>query len=45
VLEAALRAGISPRVARAVREALHRGVELGHGDEDMAAVYFAAKRD
>jgi 3-hydroxyisobutyrate dehydrogenase len=45
VLEAALRAGISPRVARAVREALHRGVELGHGDEDMAAVYFAAKPD
>jgi 3-hydroxyisobutyrate dehydrogenase len=45
VLEAARRAGIHPRVAQAVREALHRGVELGHGDEDMAAVYFAAKRD
>jgi hypothetical protein len=28
-----------------VREAFERGVELGHGDEDMAAVYFAAKPD
>ena len=45
VLEAADRAGVEARVARAVREAFERGVELGHGDEDMAAVYFAAKRD
>jgi 3-hydroxyisobutyrate dehydrogenase len=45
VLEAADRAGVDVRVARAVREAFERGVELGHGDEDMAAVYFAAKRD
>jgi 3-hydroxyisobutyrate dehydrogenase len=43
VLEAAARAGVEARVARAVREAFERGVELGHGDEDMAAVYFAAK--
>jgi len=43
VLEAADRAGIDARVARAVREAFERGLELGHGDEDMAAVYFAAK--
>lgn len=43
VLEAAARAGVEPRVARAVREAFERGIELGHGDEDMAAVYFAAR--
>jgi len=43
VLEAADRAGIDARVARAVREAFERSLELGHGDEDMAAVYFAAK--
>jgi 3-hydroxyisobutyrate dehydrogenase len=45
VLEAADRAGVEVRVARAVREAFERGIELGHGDEDMAAVYFAAKPD
>jgi 3-hydroxyisobutyrate dehydrogenase len=43
VLEAAARAGVETRVARAVREAFEHGVELGHGDEDMAAVYFAAR--
>src|SRR3954469_25548739 len=43
VLEAADRAGVDTRVARAVQAAFERGVELGHGDEDMAAVYFAAK--
>jgi hypothetical protein len=36
---AADRAGVDTRVARAVREAFERGVELGQGDEDMAAVY------
>lgn len=45
VLEAAARAGVEARVARAVREAFERGIELGHGEEDMAAVYFAAKAD
>jgi 3-hydroxyisobutyrate dehydrogenase len=45
VLEAVDRAGIEARVARAVREAFERGIELGYGDEDMAAVYFAAKPD
>src|SRR5438046_5874 len=45
VLEAADRAGVEARVARAVREAFERGIELGHGEEDMAAVYFAAKPD
>jgi 3-hydroxyisobutyrate dehydrogenase len=43
VLEAADRAGVDTRVARAVREAFERGIELGHGDEDMAAVYFASR--
>jgi 3-hydroxyisobutyrate dehydrogenase len=42
VLGAAARAGVEARVGRAVRDAFERGVELGHGDEDMAAVYFAA---
>jgi 3-hydroxyisobutyrate dehydrogenase len=42
-LEAADRAGVEARVGRAAREAFERGIELGHGDEDMAAVYFAAK--
>jgi 3-hydroxyisobutyrate dehydrogenase len=36
-------AGADPRVADAVREQLRRTVELGHGDEDMAAVYYAAR--
>jgi 3-hydroxyisobutyrate dehydrogenase len=43
VLEAADRAGVDTRVARAVREAFERAIELGHGDDDMAAVYFAAR--
>jgi 3-hydroxyisobutyrate dehydrogenase len=45
VVEAADRAGVDTRLARAVQAAFERGIELGHGDEDMAAVYFAAKRD
>jgi 3-hydroxyisobutyrate dehydrogenase len=45
VVEAADRAGVDTRLARAVHAAFERGIELGHGDEDMAAVYFAAKRD
>jgi 3-hydroxyisobutyrate dehydrogenase len=36
-------AGANPRVAEAVREQLRRTVELGYGDEDMAAVYHAAR--
>jgi 3-hydroxyisobutyrate dehydrogenase len=38
-------AGANPRVADAVREQFRRTVELGHGDEDMAAVYYAARAD
>jgi 3-hydroxyisobutyrate dehydrogenase len=37
-------AGAAPRVAEAVRDQLRRTVELGHGDEDMAAVHHAARR-
>jgi 3-hydroxyisobutyrate dehydrogenase len=37
-------AGTDLRVAEAARDQLRRAVELGHGDEDMAAAYFAARR-
>jgi 3-hydroxyisobutyrate dehydrogenase len=36
-------AGANPRLADAVRDQFRRTVELGHGDKDMAAVYFAAR--
>ena len=36
-------AGTRPRVAEAVREQFQHAVELGHGDEDMAAVFYAAR--
>jgi len=38
-------AGANPRIADTVREQFRRTVELGHGDEDMAAVYYAARSD
>jgi 3-hydroxyisobutyrate dehydrogenase len=38
-------AGARPRVAEAVREQFRRTVELGHGTEDMAAVFYAARAD
>jgi 3-hydroxyisobutyrate dehydrogenase len=41
VLEAAGRAGIEPRLARAARDSFLRAMNLGHGDDDMAATYFA----
>ena len=40
VLEAAKQARVELAVARAVHDTFARGVELGHGDEDMAATYF-----
>lgn len=43
VASAGRAAGANPRVAEAVRDQLRRATELGHGDEDMAAVYFAAR--
>ena len=45
VVEAARAAGLTPLLAEAVRDQMRRTVELGHGDEDMAAVYHAAKPD
>jgi 3-hydroxyisobutyrate dehydrogenase len=38
-------AGARPRIAEAAREQFRRTVELGHGDEDMGAVYYAARAD
>jgi 3-hydroxyisobutyrate dehydrogenase len=43
VTEAAREAGLSLLVAEAVREQLAKTVHLGHGEEDMAAVYYAAR--
>jgi 3-hydroxyisobutyrate dehydrogenase len=40
-LAAARRAGVDLRVAHAVVEQFRRAVDLGHGDEDVAAVYLA----
>lgn len=42
VVSAGRAAGANPRVAEAVCDQMRRAVALGHGDEDMAAVYFAA---
>ena len=42
VVEAAEAAGVHLDVAAAVAERLRRAAELGHGDEDMAANYFAS---
>ncbi|MFB9839779.1 NAD(P)-dependent oxidoreductase [Actinoallomurus acaciae] len=36
-------AGANPRLTDAIREQFRRTIELGHGDEDMAAVYYAAR--
>jgi 3-hydroxyisobutyrate dehydrogenase len=42
-LAAAQRAGLELHLAPAVAEDLARAADLGHGDEDFAAVYFAVK--
>ena len=39
-LEAAERAGLDLGLARVTGERMERAIELGHGDEDMAAAYF-----
>ena len=36
-------AGTTPRIAEAVRDQMVRATTLGHGDEDMSAVYYAAR--
>jgi 3-hydroxyisobutyrate dehydrogenase len=41
VLDLAAEAGVELAVTEAVRRHMARAVELGHGDEDMAATYFA----
>ena len=41
VLEAGEEAGVDLAVLRAARDKFARAVELGHGDDDMAATYFA----
>jgi 3-hydroxyisobutyrate dehydrogenase len=42
VVEAAEGAGVDLPLPRAARERFVRAVDLGHGDEDMAATYFAS---
>jgi 3-hydroxyisobutyrate dehydrogenase len=42
VVDAARENGADPAVAQAVVRLLERASELGHGDEDMAAIYYAA---
>jgi 3-hydroxyisobutyrate dehydrogenase len=42
-LAAARRAGLELGVAHAVAEEMEYAVRLGHGDEDLAAVYFAVR--
>ncbi|HEX6469440.1 MAG TPA: NAD(P)-dependent oxidoreductase [Streptosporangiaceae bacterium] len=43
VVRAARAAGLTPLLAEAVRDQMRRTVQLGHGDDDMAAVYHAAR--
>jgi 3-hydroxyisobutyrate dehydrogenase len=42
VIEAAQKAGLEPRIARAVAEQFELAIERGHGDEDLAAAYYGA---
>ena len=42
VVEAAEGAGVDLPLPRVARERFARAVDLGHGDEDMAATYFAS---
>jgi 3-hydroxyisobutyrate dehydrogenase len=44
VASAGRAAGANPRIAEAVREQFLRTIELGHGDKDMAAAYYAARK-
>ena len=44
VLEAAERHDHEAPLAQTVERQMARAVELGHGDEDMAATYYAASR-
>jgi 3-hydroxyisobutyrate dehydrogenase len=42
VVDAARDSGADPELAQAVVRLFERASELGHGDEDMAAIYYAA---
>ena len=44
MLDLAAEAGIELAVTEAVRRHMARAIELGHGDEDMAATYFAHEK-
>jgi 3-hydroxyisobutyrate dehydrogenase len=44
VLDLAAEAGIELAVTEAVRRHMARAIELGHGEEDMAATYFAHEK-
>jgi 3-hydroxyisobutyrate dehydrogenase len=43
ILEAAQEAGVELGLAPVTRERMQRAIDLGHGDEDMAAAYYATK--
>jgi 3-hydroxyisobutyrate dehydrogenase len=45
VLEAAEKEGLRLAVAEAVSARFDEALDAGHGEEDMAAVYYAARRD
>jgi 3-hydroxyisobutyrate dehydrogenase len=42
VVEAAARAGMDAALARLIGERMDRAIDLGHGDEDLAATYWAS---
>jgi 3-hydroxyisobutyrate dehydrogenase len=43
IVEAAEQAGLDLPLTRTTRDQMARAVDLGHGDEDMIAVYFASR--
>jgi 3-hydroxyisobutyrate dehydrogenase len=45
ILDAASNAGVDLALARAALERMTRAIDLGHGDEDMAATYYATRRE
>jgi 3-hydroxyisobutyrate dehydrogenase len=45
IVDAADEAGVDLGLARVTLERMHRAIDLGHADEDMASVYYATRRD
>jgi 3-hydroxyisobutyrate dehydrogenase len=45
ILDAASTAGVDLALARASLARMSRAIELGHGDDDMAATYYATRRE